>query len=148
MVCNSWTFEKTSTVEKIQCFSFAKKKVNLKIYEIVKVNLMSIYLMVVSQPLSKLMWNIMHCIFLTLSWRRPLWYRNQSIDLQSKSVDWFLYDNGLRLKKVKQLTKLNGDWWSLIDKGIFYHTTFSFKLFLFFKVYKNLFDYCYSFALL
>ena len=36
---------------------------------------------------------------LTLSWRRPL-YRNQSIDLWSKSVDWFLYDNGLRHERV------------------------------------------------
>ena len=27
---------------------------------------------------------------LTLSWRRPLSYRNQYIDLQSKSIDWFL----------------------------------------------------------
>ena len=33
---------------------------------------------------------------LTLSWRRPLSYRNQSTDLQSKSMDWFLYDNSLR----------------------------------------------------
>ena len=39
---------------------------------------------------------------LTLSWRRPLSYRNQSIDLQSKSLDWFLYDNGLRHERVKQ----------------------------------------------
>ena len=38
---------------------------------------------------------------LTLSWRRPLSYRNQSIDLQSKSMDWFLYDNGLRHERVK-----------------------------------------------
>ena len=38
---------------------------------------------------------------LTLSWRRPLSYRNQSIDLQSKSMDWFLYDNGLHHKRVK-----------------------------------------------
>ena len=37
---------------------------------------------------------------LTLSRRRPLPYRNQSIDLRSKSVDWFLYDNGLRLERV------------------------------------------------
>ena len=36
----------------------------------------------------------------TLSWRRPLSYRNQSIDLRSKSVDWFLYDNGLRHERV------------------------------------------------
>ena len=27
-------------------------------------------------------------------------YRNQSIDLQSKSMDWFLYDNGLRHERV------------------------------------------------
>ena len=40
-------------------------------------------------------------VFLTLSRRRPLSYRNQSIDLQSKSIDWFLYDNGLRLERVK-----------------------------------------------
>ena len=39
---------------------------------------------------------------LTLSWRRPLPYRNQSIDLHSKSVDWFLYDNGLRHERVKK----------------------------------------------
>ena len=38
---------------------------------------------------------------LTLSWRRPSSYRNQSIDLPSKSMDWFLYDNGLRLERVK-----------------------------------------------
>ena len=38
--------------------------------------------------------------FLTLSWRRPLSYRNESTDLQCKSVDWFLYDNSLRHEKV------------------------------------------------
>ena len=37
---------------------------------------------------------------LTLSWRGPLSYRNQSIDLQSKSMDWFLFDNGLRHERV------------------------------------------------
>ena len=39
---------------------------------------------------------------LTLSWRRPLSYRNQSIDLQSKSMGWFLYDNGLRHERVNK----------------------------------------------
>ena len=38
---------------------------------------------------------------LTLKWRRSLSYRNQSIDLQSRSKDWFLYDNSLRHKRVK-----------------------------------------------
>ena len=45
---------------------------------------------------------------LTLSWRRPLWYRNESIeDLQSKSMDCFLYDNGLRHKRGKLKTDLH-----------------------------------------
>ena len=38
--------------------------------------------------------------------RRRLSYRNQSIDLWSKSVDWFLYDNGLRHERVKYETPL------------------------------------------
>ena len=38
---------------------------------------------------------------LTLSRRRPLSYRNQFNDLQSKSINWFLYDNGLRHERVK-----------------------------------------------
>ena len=41
---------------------------------------------------------------LTLSWRRSISYRNQSIDLGSKSMDWFLYDNGLRHERVKITT--------------------------------------------
>ena len=40
-------------------------------------------------------------VYLTLSWRRPLSYRNQSFDLLCKSIDWFLYDNGLRHERVK-----------------------------------------------
>ena len=38
---------------------------------------------------------------LTLSWRRPLSYKNHYIDLRSKSMDWFLYGNGLRHERVK-----------------------------------------------
>ena len=38
---------------------------------------------------------------LTLSWRRPLLYRNQSIDLLRKPMDWFPYDNGLRHERIK-----------------------------------------------
>ena len=37
---------------------------------------------------------------LTLSCRRPLSYRTQFIDLQSKSIDWFVYDKGLRHERV------------------------------------------------
>ena len=42
-----------------------------------------------------------HVSLLTLSWRRPISYKNQSIDLRSKSMDWFLYDNGLCHKRIK-----------------------------------------------
>ena len=38
---------------------------------------------------------------LTLSWRTPLSYRNQSIDLLCKSMEWFLYDNGVRHESVR-----------------------------------------------
>ena len=43
----------------------------------------------------------------TLSWLRLLSYRNQSIDLQSKSMDWFLYSNGLRHEWVNMEALLN-----------------------------------------
>ena len=47
---------------------------------------------------------------LTLSWRKPLSYRNQFIDLQSKSMNWFLYDNGLRHERVKQTSQTISDY--------------------------------------
>ena len=40
---------------------------------------------------------------LNLSWQRSLWYRNQSIDLQNKSVDWFLYNRSFCDKRVNLL---------------------------------------------
>ena len=40
--------------------------------------------------------------YITLSWRRPLSCRNQSIYLLRKSMDWFLYDNGRLHERVKQ----------------------------------------------
>ena len=41
------------------------------------------------------------CLLLTLSWWRSLPYKNQFIDLQSKSTNWFLYERGLRDERVK-----------------------------------------------
>ena len=38
---------------------------------------------------------------LNLSWRKLLSYINQSTDLHSKTMDWFLYDADLRHEKVK-----------------------------------------------
>ena len=45
---------------------------------------------------------------LTLSWRRPLSYRNQT------KPDWFLYDNGLRHERVKEFFDKNFE--LVIDK--------------------------------
>ena len=42
---------------------------------------------------------------LTLSWQRPISYRNQSIDLQSKSMGGFLYDIGLHHERVNRLNR-------------------------------------------
>ena len=38
---------------------------------------------------------------LTLSWRMSLSYRNQFINLQTKSMDWFQYNRHLRHERVK-----------------------------------------------
>ena len=57
-----------------------------------------------SEKKSEVLWRIKMSTIsmsLTISWRRPLSYRNQSIYLQSKSMDWFLYDNGLGHERVK-----------------------------------------------
>ena len=53
---------------------------------------------------------------LTLSWRRPLSYRNQSIDFQCKSIEWFLYGNGLRHERVKKIHRLWKEINSLLSK--------------------------------
>ena len=39
-------------------------------------------------------------VLLALSWGRSLSYRNQSIDVQSKVMDWFLYDRDLLHERV------------------------------------------------
>ena len=43
-------------------------------------------------------------VWLTFSWRKSLYYRSESIDLQSKSMDWFLYGRDLRHERVKGFT--------------------------------------------
>ena len=64
------------------------------------------------------MTNFMICVgfhsqSLTLSWRRPLPYRTQSIELRSKSMDCFLYDNGLRHERGKDALIM----WFIISQG-------------------------------
>ena len=49
-------------------------------------------------------------MILTLSWRSPLSYKNQSIDLLCKSMGCFLYDNGLRHERVKHSQGLYSSW--------------------------------------
>ena len=63
--------------------------------------------------------SVCHVIFsssiswqLTLSWRRFLSYRNQSIDLLCKLMNWFLYDRYLRHERVRDYFYIN---WTLTD---------------------------------
>ena len=62
---------------------------------------------------------------LNLSWRRPMSYRNQSNDSWSKSMDWFLYDNGLRHERLKR-NKL----WATVLKWLKWCTDYGDGLFL------------------
>ena len=57
-------------------------------------------------------------IALILSRRRPLSYRTLPIDLRSKSMDSFLYDNGLRLERVNNNTREHWGKKGLIDRII------------------------------
>ena len=50
---------------------------------------------------------VMEWVQLTVSWRRPLSYRNQFIDLLRKSMDWFLYDSGLCHGRVNYRAQQN-----------------------------------------
>ena len=52
---------------------------------------------------------------LNLSWRRSLLYKNQSIDLLNKSMDWFLYDKNLRHERVNALLLACIHWDILLD---------------------------------
>ena len=64
-------------------------------------------------------WNGL-CGSLALSWRRPLSYRNQSIDLRCKSIDWFLYDNSLRLERVNEVLRFS---WYFLSRSAARETT-------------------------
>ena len=60
---------------------------------------------------------------LTLSRRRPISYRNQFIDLRSKSMDWFLYNVGLRHERVK-LHAIKNIFYDKMDLRLFnFHVT-------------------------
>ena len=52
--------------------------------------------------MNKILFIILWKNALTLSWWRSLSYRNQSIGLLCKSMDWFLYDRDIRHKKVNE----------------------------------------------
>ena len=46
-----------------------------------------------------------------LARRRPILYRNQPICLQSKSMDWFLYDKDLRLESINnRISTVHQEW--------------------------------------
>ena len=70
--------------------------------------------------------------FLTLSWRRPISYRKQSSDLRSKSMDWFLYDNGLRHERVNYFRRKAKS--KMFDRVLNIHLVVCITNFLIFKL--------------
>ena len=76
---------------------------------------------------------------LTLSWRRPLLYRNHSTDLLRKSMDWFLYHNGLRHGRVKGICEYNI--WRLTWSSSLFTTLDSLKIHL---ANHGFFNICFS----
>ena len=71
---------------------------------------------------------------LTLLWWRLLSYRNQSITLLRKSMDWFLYDNAVCRERVKMGKKIKKN----VEFNIFfevqkYYFVFESRLISFFK---------------
>ena len=54
---------------------------------------------------SNLLWlcSISQAFYLTLSWRSYLSYRNQSIGLLCKSMDWVLYDRDLLHERINEV---------------------------------------------
>ena len=62
--------------------------------------------------------------YFTLLWRRSLSYKNQSIDLQSESMDWLLYDRDNRHERVNGFLAVgyfreNAPLW-IFEKGLKY----------------------------
>ena len=55
------------------------------------------------------LWILLCIDYLTLSWQRSLSYRNQSNDLQNKSMDWFLYETFVMKQLISYL-----QWTSLL----------------------------------
>ena len=73
---------------------------------------------------------------LTLSWRRSLSYRNQSIDLLCKSMGWFLYDRDICHERV--ITKERDIFTTLLST---YGETFLWKWLKKAKIAKSQFQY-------
>ena len=61
------------------------------------------FLMFISKDTRGKKWFKQLSSHLTHLWRRSLLYRNKSIDLHSKSMDWFLYDRDLLNERVNSL---------------------------------------------
>ena len=67
---------------------------------------------------SKCFW-LFWIVLLTLSWRKFLSYRSQTIDLFFKSMAWFLYDRGLHHDRVSYDSDQRLLWtsvWEILNK--------------------------------
>ena len=74
--------------------------------------------------------------YLTLSWWRPLSYRNQSIDFLCKSAYWFLYDNGFHHERVKSILEVDFLNLKIYIQSLKYTWSILFELIHFFQTQK------------
>ena len=110
---SEYLFWRTSTASSVSRNFDLQRQTHTSQWTFLYHYVLGFYVFLVQVVLHKVLW----LLVLTLSWRRPLSYRNQSIDLRSKSVDWFLHDNGLGHERVKSVNSLKS-LWILIMKTI------------------------------
>ena len=92
---NTWTY----FLEKMIALNILKKRGRIYI------KFISIYIEIICWHFGLHGATKMSNLILTLSWQRSVSYRNQPIDLQSKQIDWFLYNKDLRHKRVERVSK-------------------------------------------
>ena len=83
-------------------------------------------------------------------WRRPLSYRNQSIDLERKAIDWFVYDNDLRHERIKTIFQIPSkisyrllDFCTASPASLMLSPFILFILFIFFNCFRLIYSTCF-----
>ena len=115
-------------ISKLEQITFEKRKLLDKIFSRMN-NIRVLCQTVTNLSFSECSRHLFSVEALTLSWRRSLSYRNQSIHLLCKSMDWFLYDRDLcheivKAWRLKEWSPYFNIWWAIRTKFQFYQFGF------------------------